>query len=214
MYTPTEAHQICELHQAIPLSELDCHLCSTLVKQPVQLVTCGRMVCCECLCGWLEQHNNLVCPSCATLHLEDFTTIQQVPPLVVSMLGGLCVVCLKCNRHVRMRDFSDHTSNRCTPCSEVKPSSSIEDVLHQPLNTPLTPIEEKMQTCLARRSMTSCRDDGTVLELKTGGEGCPLMYKNIIILLLATHLCACEMSNCAQWQSSSKNCSGTQQIPC
>lgn len=161
---PDTPINVCGVHLHLPLSELNCPICCDILNQPVELVTCGRMVCAECMCRWLDQHNSLSCPCCYTDHLEDFNTIKKAPSLVVTSISRLCVVCGNCDNHMKLDTWKDHHCTSTSP--EVLPNTSVEDVLHQPISAPLTPIEQKLQTSLARRSMT----DEHVLQLKTGGK--------------------------------------------
>ena len=59
----------------------------------------------------------------------------------------------------------------CTTHTRVTSDSSVEDVLRRPLTLPLTPVEQKLQTSLARRSMSGSPED--ILRIKTGGRVCP-----------------------------------------
>lgn len=160
---PDQPIKICDVHLHLPLSELNCPLCNDILNQPIQLVSCGSVVCAQCMCRSLEhQQANVVCPCCNTDHIKHFTSIREAPSLVVSSLKSLCVVCERCSSHTPLGTYKEH---HCTP-QAVSPNTSIEDVLDQPLSTPLTSIEQKLQTSLARRSMTGEK----VLKLKTGGK--------------------------------------------
>lgn len=64
---------ICSIHQAALTSELQCSLCNNILCSPVELVTCGSVVCAECLCNKIREQSSLECPCCHGSHLEDFT---------------------------------------------------------------------------------------------------------------------------------------------
>lgn len=164
---PEEDIQVCSTHTHIPLTHLTCPICEDVLRQPVELVTCGSVLCAECICKWLLHHDNLACPCCYVDHLRDFNTIRQATSLVVNSISSLCVVCGQCNNHMQLNSYGNHLKN-CIPFTpaEVEPNTSIEDLLHQPLSAPLTPLEQKLQTSLARRSLT----EGNTLQLKTGGK--------------------------------------------
>ena len=162
-----EKVSFCESHHSVPLEDLNCPLCHNMLSCPVELVTCRMVVCAECLCDKLNQQNNLLCPCCNTDHVQDFTTIQQAPSLVVNVLGRLCVVCSNCKAHIQLKSYQEHLASRCTPSvSQVLPQTSIDDVLHQPTTAPLSTLEQKLQTTLARRSLTSSTPGGGVLQLE------------------------------------------------
>lgn len=148
------------------VANFKCPICCETLRQPIELVTCGYIVCAECLCGWLQCQDSLACPCCYSDHLRDYSTIKAAPSLVISSIGSLCVICHKCNQHVQLNLYSDHS---CKPLGmQVSPQTSVDDVLQQPTTAPLTAIEVKLQTSLARRSLGSSTEN--VLQLKTGGK--------------------------------------------
>jgi len=166
--TSNEGMEVCSIHQLVPLAQLECSLCHSIPCCPVELVTCGNVVCTNCLCTILQQQESLECPCCHIDHLRDFATIRSAPPIVLSMLESVCVVCHKCTRHMKVRDFIQHTKTSCEHEQQVvQEHSSVQDLLQQPLTAPLTAIEQKLQTSLARRSMNS---SDNVLQMKTGGK--------------------------------------------
>ena len=60
-------------------------------------------------------------------------------------MGNVCVICERCQSHeVTMR-------RGCTTHSrQISSDTSVDDVLHKPLTSQLTPVEQKLQTSLAR----------------------------------------------------------------
>ena len=153
-------------HQVLDLSILKCTICCDLLNTPVELVTCGSNVCAGCLCAKLKQNDSLVC---STTHLTDYSTIREASTLIQTMLGSVCVLCKKCHGHMRLKNLSEHAANSCSthllPVSPV----SVEQVLEQPATAPLTPLEEKLQTSLVKRSL-STSPDNRVVQLKTRGQ--------------------------------------------
>ena len=103
---------LCSTHQPDSLSDIYCPLCSDILKSPIELVTCGYIVCAPCLSRWLIcREDDLSCPSCYSDHLRDFTTIRQAPPIVNAMLGNLCVICPKCKQHTKLHLYKTHIVN-------------------------------------------------------------------------------------------------------
>lgn len=165
-----EGNAFCEHHQPLTLSEVICPGCCEILQRPVELVTCGSYVCAECLCLWLQHKGELECPCCCGDHLREYNTIVTPAALVLRLLGSLCVICSKCQRQVKLDQFKDHTESSCTTyCHLVSPDTSIDDVLKQPLTSPLTAVEQKLQTSLARRTLSGSPEEN-VLHLKTGGR--------------------------------------------
>ena len=162
LVSPEQPINVCDVHLHLPISELNCPICCDILRQPKELVTCGSVVCAQCMCRWLKERDSLECPCCYSDHLKDFTTIRQAPSLVENVLRSLCVVCEKCSNHILLGTYQVHHHKP----QAVSPNTSIEDVLEQPLSAPLTPIKQKLQTSLARRSMSGDK----VLQLKTGGK--------------------------------------------
>lgn len=165
-----EVMKVCNAHnQSVPLSDLQCSICCDILQSPVELVTCGKVVCADCLCSHLRCQNNSVCPCCHEEHLNNFTTIRKAPPLVLRLLENLCIVCAKCNSHMQLKVTQEHTEINCKPQDlQVASHSSVDDLLQQPLTAPLTAIEQKLQTRLARRSLSTCKEN--IIQLKTGGK--------------------------------------------
>ena len=91
---PATTISICHSHQAIDTSHLHCPICCNVLLSPIELVTCGSLVCAQC-CTWLTHCTQLTCPCCYHPHITDFSTIRPASPLISSTLGSLCVVCEK-----------------------------------------------------------------------------------------------------------------------
>ena len=176
---PTEVINVCTHHQHVALPELTCPICCDVLRCPVELVSCGSIVCAECLCGWIQNSNELACPCCYNHHLKKYSTgIRSASTLTLRLLGDLCVVCGRCQGHVQLESYNDHTRNNCTSHTrQISSATSVVDVHSQPLTSPLTPVEQKLQTSLARRSLSGSPDE--VLQLKTGGR---VRYRSIILV--------------------------------
>lgn len=202
---PAEKIPVCKIHLGISVSEFNCPLCLHFLRNPVQLVTCETVVCADCLCSWLHHRNTLECPCCNGDHLQDFSTITSAPSI-----ESLCTVCETCHKHTQLKDYQHHI---CTPSlpSSVLPQSSICDILHQPLTAPLTPLEQKLQTNLTKRALTSSSEDG-ILHLKTGGkvnQDRKVHTHNTFPYLLAANLYSSEAGTSTHWKGSTKYSSTT-----
>lgn len=90
---------------------------------------------------------------------------------MIKVIESLCVVCGRCQGHVQFNAYQDHLTKGCIPSvPQVLPQTLVDDILRQPVSVPLTPLEQKLQTNLARRSLSSCSSEGGVLHMKTGGK--------------------------------------------
>ena len=131
---------VCHLndHQVLDVSKLQCPICCDLLCAPVELVTCGSVVCARCCCVWLKHSNKLTCPCCYSCHISDFNTIRPASPLILSMLGSLCVVCDECHGHVRLEKLNEHVASSCSIHTRL-PSATvcIEQVLKRQTTAPL-----------------------------------------------------------------------------
>ena len=64
-------------HQVLDPSKLLCPICCDFLCAPVELVTCGSIVCAQCCCTWLKHCNRLSCPSCYSSHISDYTSLSS-----------------------------------------------------------------------------------------------------------------------------------------
>ncbi len=48
-----------------------CPICLQIIDKPIELKTCKRLVCADCLCQWLQVSQTTSCPCCYTAHLND-----------------------------------------------------------------------------------------------------------------------------------------------
>ena len=162
---------ICSLqdHHILDPSQLHCPICSDFLNSPVELVTCGSVVCFN---KCLKQCKQLACPCCSSSHIADFTTIRSALQLTQSMLGRLCVVCDKCQSHLKLDKLKEHvhaSSSSLTHTGQLSSPVSLEDILNQPNTAPLTSIEQKLQTSLVKRSLSTSPEE-KLLRLKTRGQ--------------------------------------------
>ena len=60
----TETVTPCSVHLPGNICDFYCPICLDILSSPVQLVTCGSVVCAPCLSRWLQTRDSLTCPSC------------------------------------------------------------------------------------------------------------------------------------------------------
>ena len=196
---PLAEVDVCTHHNQGALTELTCLICCGVLDSPVEIVRCQSVVCVECLCSWLQHSNDLAFPCRCDHHLREYSTgIRSASTLILHLLRSLCVICGRCQSHVQLDAHNDHVKSGCTTRTRrVSSNSSVEDVLRRPLTSPLTPVEQKLQTSLARRSMSGSPED--VLQMKTGGRVCTyscIMHTcldvNYVHTITANDLCTGE----------------------
>ena len=152
------------------LPESKCPLCLSLLDQPVELTTCESYVCAECCCTWLrsleQQSLSLSCPCCYPDHMSDYGSIKKPPDILLGVLANLQVMCRLCRLKGLLKDHSQHLKSKCQTL--FSQPETISEVLNKSRDSPLSPIEEKLQTSLVRRSMSS--STSPTLQVKTKGQ--------------------------------------------
>ena len=146
--SPEPTRSITTQHVA---QELICPICLEVVNQPIELTTCSSIVCAECLCSWLCTLQSLSCPCCYSEHLEDYSTIVVVQKVLLALRQA--------------EPSTPATSHQTTS----PPPDPLDQILQRPADSPLSPLEQELQTALVKRSLSTC-DKGNVLRLKTGGQ--------------------------------------------
>ena len=143
----------------------ECPLCLEVLSSPIELVTCGAIVCSNCCCTWLNLRHELLCPCCYGDHLRDITTVRAPCNLVLDALKCIPVICSKCKNEILL---SDYATDLGSGCAFVPVNSIVSEILSHPVNQPLSPIESQLQTNV-KRSLLSSPTKGVVV-LKTHGK--------------------------------------------
>ena len=162
--------RICDVQQVVELEELQCPICCDILRSPVELTDCRSVVCAECCCSWIDYCEDTSCPCCYSDHLKDFNTVRPASQLLLTLLGGLCVICSVCERHVRLELYNQHIHNGCQIYHNSPPQdTTIDEILSRPITIPLTSVEQKLHIKLAKRALASSPEEN-VLKIKNGGQ--------------------------------------------
>ena len=148
------------------LTGLTCPLCFVLVERPVELTECGTLLCAECCCQRLRVSGSLSCPCCYSEHLADYDTIRPASHLTLRVLGSMEVTCTSCSSTVQLKDHKDHADCGCKV--HCKKTVSVREVLDKPRDTPLSALEQKLQSSLVKRSLAT--NTSPTLQVKTRGQ--------------------------------------------
>lgn len=149
-------------------SEYLCPLCNELLKRPIEL-GCGKYVCAMCYCNEIKKYDLLTCPFCHENHLCDYVTkVKAAPEIVLAAIDNLTVTCIECEKSGKLKDYPQHLQSSCQLQTNFTLSSDIATMLEKPSDIPLTSVEEKVQSALVNRSM-STSSSGT-LKVQTGGQ--------------------------------------------
>ena len=106
----------------------------------------------------------LVCPCCSSDHLKSFDTIRPAASIVATILADQKVRCRRCHQVGQLRHLKAHLESQCA--SSFTPPQAVEDIVNRPRDSPLTPMEKKLQSSLVRWSIST----SPVLQVKTGGQ--------------------------------------------
>ena len=104
LHSPTIAGDVSQL-------SAECPLCLEVLNSPIDVVTCGAIVCSDCCCTWLNLHHELPCPCCYGDHLRDITTVQAPCSLVQDALKCIPVICSK--NKILLSDYATHLGSGC-----------------------------------------------------------------------------------------------------
>ena len=150
------------------LPEYKCPLCLGMLNQPVVLTTCRQYVCAGCCVQWLRSSQSLSCPCCYSDHFTEYSsTIRSAPELVLMVLSKLVVTCRLCEKNGLLKDHQAHLKSKCK--SHFSDPVTVTDVLKKSQTSPLSHIEEKLQSALVQRSMSTSPSPSS-LQVKTKGQ--------------------------------------------
>lgn len=158
-------------------SSLCCLVCTRLLERPLEL-TCGAIICLRCCQDWIQLHpyRSLGCPCCYS-SLESIH-IRQPPSLIVSLVKGLLVHCVRrCGKLVYIDHYHKHINGQCkSHYHQLVDSPSkltIKEVLSRPTTAPATPSERRVAEHLVRKIIdqgsSSSSTDG-IVKVPTRGQ--------------------------------------------
>ena len=143
-----------------------CCSCHMVVNRPLELTPCRNLICMKC-CLPLIKSNEFTCPGCTLVHDSSISNINTIAPLIQTMICNIQFQCLKCNKVVRLDDATDHDQSECSSFTISLPLT-VEDVLHQPLESEPTKLEQLAAVNVVQRMMTNTSD--STVTLPTGGH--------------------------------------------
>ncbi len=139
-----------------------CPICTQLLDRPIQLV-CGTIICLKCCTSWIQFHHPpLSCPACYVQ--LDCDHIRPPPPLVLSLVEGVLVYCVRgCGKIVKLGQYQQHLKGACQSHYHQLANSpskvTISEVLARPSTSPATPAEVKVAEHLVRKIMDQSSGD-------------------------------------------------------
>ena len=161
-------------------SFFDCPVCLYILDRPIELQLCGRLACAGCLCRWLQVSQSPSCPFChlKTDHLSDLENINPPSEITLRALECIEVTCSKCSKQGFLRHHKEHIDSMCGTSYFKSAPLNLSDLLNTPECVSLSPMEEKWQSSLIKRSMHSSQS----LQVKTGGQVRTQINMPIIII--------------------------------
>ena len=133
-----------------------------ILDRPIQLV-CGTIICLRCCVSWIQYHHPpLSCPCC--YFQLDSAHIRPPPPLVLSLVEGVLVQCVRgCGIIVKLGQYQLHLNGACQSHYHQLANSpskvTISEVLSKPSTSPATPAEVKVAEHLVRKIMDQSSGD-------------------------------------------------------
>lgn len=138
------------------LAHVLCPVCDEVLQQPIE-TECGAVVCCRCMCRWLEvNHTHPACPFCYDEGFSD-AHVRSPSNVVTNLLNHLLVKCEKqgCIRVVRAELYKSHLQSSCKEYFEGSTHSpsrvTISEILAKESARPVTPNEKKVAENLIKR---------------------------------------------------------------
>ena len=164
----------------ISLVDFQCPCCTNILNRPIQLSSCGKMVCADCLVACMQGGSD-VCPGCRNHHEFGVKNVQSPPEFVVKLIGGLYVRCEAptCQQYVQMQDLANHLASGCQQQHQLPPEPTVGQLLSQSPHTPTTAIERRVATSLVKRMLAES-PEGNIVELATGGQ---VMHAFVFLLI-------------------------------
>jgi len=97
----------------ISLVDFQYPCCTNILNRSIQLSSCGKMVCADCLVAYMQGDSD-VCPGCRNHH-ELGVKMYSPPEFVVKLIGGLYVGCEAptCQQYVQLQDLANHLASGC-----------------------------------------------------------------------------------------------------
>ena len=71
----------------ISLVDFQCPCCANILNRPIQLSSCGKMACADCLVACMQGGSD-VCPGCRNHHEFGVKNVPSPPEFVVKLIGG------------------------------------------------------------------------------------------------------------------------------
>ncbi len=91
----------------------NCPVCLEILDRPIELKSCDRIVCADCLCTWLQVSQTTSCPCCYTDHLSDLDTIHPPSEITLKALETLEVTCSDCAKRGYLKRITRPTLTAC-----------------------------------------------------------------------------------------------------
>ena len=158
-FPPFTLHQIIDQTYSCSVT---CIICNLAINNPVEILPCKTMVCCNCLISHFDQKiDQFQCPGCNECHDSNASSFTKISPVAEQMIGNILLNCKECHRPVKLKDL-------CKECSHHDTSSAaLIDTRHLSIDTQPTTVEKQVATNVVTRLLH--QSNGAVVSLPTGG---------------------------------------------
>lgn len=116
-------------------------MCMEVLQGPVEL-PCSQLVCASCCISSIGVSASEKCPCCYKCDLAE-DLLKAPSQIVCDLLAGLTVKCPKCHVSVLALSYLAHLDTGCGAPCDTPSKHSIHEMLHAPVDSPVTSMEAK-----------------------------------------------------------------------
>lgn len=88
---------LCQIIDKTYSNSVTCVICNLAIHNPVEVLPCKAMICCNCILSHLDQKlDQFDCRGCNEYHDNDVSSFTQLSPVAEHMIGNILVKCKKC----------------------------------------------------------------------------------------------------------------------
>ncbi len=160
--------------------DASCVKCNSIVDKPVEIQPCKSLACCSCCLDFTKNKNTRFrCPGCSSEHESITNTFTQISPIVNKIICDLLVKCEKCHKKIRLAIVNED----CCHHQSIDQNATLDDIIHQPLESEPTKIERQVAASLVKRILHQ-QSDNTIISIPRRGNVNNININNNILTIL------------------------------
>ena len=150
--------------------DITCTSCKSAVKNPVEILPCKSLICCECSLGLISGSSEFTCPGCSESHKSSTTSFTSLSAIEEKMIKNTLVECEKCMRTIPLSSIDKSCGQHDSWLTLGSGSSAtLTDIVNQPLEAEPTTLEKQVATNIVTRLLHQTGQK-RVVTLPTGGR--------------------------------------------